>query len=168
MKKQANAINSVCTILISFRFAPLCRMFFHNFSYYQTDKLGRYSHPATKVFQALRIFVNNELNELNSAIEVAQKYLRVGGLCIAITFHSLEDRIVKRHFNDIDMDEEMNLSIRQKIQRHTTDYTASELQTIITKKWEPLSRKVLVPSEEEVAINPRSRSAKLRVAVKAK
>jgi len=112
--------------------------------------------------------VNNELNELNSAVEVTHEYLRVGGLFVAITFHSLEDRIVKRHFNDIDLDEDMNLSIRQKIRRHTTDYTVDELKTIITKKWEPVSKKVIQPSAEEVANNPRSRSAKLRVAVKCK
>lgn len=138
------------------------------FRYYRCDKLGRYSHPATRVFQALRIFVNNELNELNCAMEIANQFLSVDGLCVAITFHSLEDRIVKRHFHDIDLDEEMNLSLRQKMQQHRSVYSAEELNTIIRKKWEPLNKKVVIPTQEEMSENPRSRSAKLRAARKVK
>lgn len=135
---------------------------------YGLDKLGRYSHPATKVFQALRIFVNNEMNELNSGIDVAHEYLRVGGVCVAISFHSLEDRIVKRHFHGIDLDEKANLSIiqRQRLMCRTSTYTQDELDTILVRKWNSLSKKVAIASEKEIESNPRSRSAKLRAAVK--
>lgn len=135
---------------------------------YGLDRLGRYSHPATKVFQALRIFVNNELNELNIGLEIACEYLRPGGTCVVISFHSLEDRIVKRHFHSIDLDERNSLSIVQRHRlldrRHT--YSKEELDNIVVRKWEPVSKKVTFASEQEVEENPRSRSAKLRAAVK--
>ncbi|KAH3887861.1 12S rRNA N4-methylcytidine methyltransferase-like [Dreissena polymorpha] len=130
------------------------------------DKLGRYSHPATKLFQALRIFVNNELNELNAALEIAHTFLKPGGLCIAITFHSLEDRIVKRHFHDIDLDEEKNLSLKQKLRNVQVVDTVEELQYLTEKRWKPVNKKVLTTDENEVEDNPRSRSAKLRAAIK--
>lgn len=101
-------------------------------------------------------------------MEIANQFLSVNGLCVAITFHSLEDRIVKRHFHDIDLDEEMNLSLRQKMQQHRSVYSADELNTIICKKWEPLNKKVVIPTQEEMSENPRSRSAKLRAARKVK
>ncbi|KAL4227675.1 hypothetical protein ACF0H5_013111 [Mactra antiquata] len=58
---------------------------------YGLDSQGRYSHPATKIFQAICIFVNNELNELYSALEIAYlyQYVKPGGICVAISFHSL-------------------------------------------------------------------------------
>ncbi|KAH6925042.1 hypothetical protein HPB50_027400 [Hyalomma asiaticum] len=62
------------------------------------DSLGRPSHPATKTFMALRILVNNELNELNWAMGLLQRWLRPMGRLAVLSFHSLEDRIVKRHF----------------------------------------------------------------------
>ncbi len=95
-------------------------------------------HPATKTFQALRIFVNDELNNLTKGIEGAVSILRGGGRICVISFHSLEDRIVKNLFKK----------------------KASEgVLKIITKK-------PITPSETELAENPRSRSAKLRVAEK--
>lgn len=92
-------------------------------------------HPATKVFQALRIAVNNELGELERALPQCIELLEVGGRIAIITFHSLEDRIVKQFFK-----------------------TTLGLE-IVTKR-------PIVPSNEEVKENPRSRSAKLRVAIK--
>lgn len=95
-------------------------------------------HPATKVFQALRIAVNDELNNLKEILPKALEILQPGGVLAVISFHSLEDRIVKNFMKD----EEQKCSI-----------------TIITQK--PIS-----PSEEEIQKNSRSRSAKLRVAEK--
>ncbi len=92
-------------------------------------------HPATRTFQALRIAVNEELTTLEEGLEKGFKVLAPGGRFAVITFHSLEDRIVKNFFRD-----------RVK---------AGEAK-VITKK-------PIVPSEEEVETNPRSRSAKLRV-----
>lgn len=60
--------------------------------------LGRPTHLATKTFMALRIFVNDELNELNHALTVGRRLLRPGGRLAVLSFHSLEDRLVKRHF----------------------------------------------------------------------
>lgn len=102
-------------------------------------------HPATRTFQALRIAVNNELTYLEVALSQAVELLRPGGRLAVISFHSLEDRIVKLFF------------------RAESGYGGSEAEDrpvrlgIITKK--PIQA-----DEEEVAINPRSRSAKLRVA----
>ncbi|MDD8025279.1 MAG: 16S rRNA (cytosine(1402)-N(4))-methyltransferase RsmH [Acidobacteriota bacterium] len=97
-------------------------------------------HPASKVFQALRIEVNNELAGLDVFLESTLRLLPPGGHLAAISFHSLEDRIVKRTFLKL-ADEEI----------------APPLIDILT-------RKPIVPSEAEVARNPRSRSAKLRAA----
>jgi 16S rRNA (cytosine1402-N4)-methyltransferase len=89
--------------------------------------------PATRTFQALRIAVNSELNEIKALLTLARTRLKPGGLLAVISFHSLEDRIVKREFQD----------------RMT---------------WAPLTKKPIIATEEEQAQNPRSRSAKLRVA----
>lgn len=94
-------------------------------------------HPATKVFQALRIAVNNELEVLKQALPQAVEALAPGGRLLVISFHSLEDRIVKQYFRSID----------------------NKLVKIITKK-------PLAPSRVEVKNNPRARSAKMRVVEK--
>lgn len=91
-------------------------------------------HPATKIFQALRIAVNDELNNLQKGLPQAVGILSPGGRVVVISFHSLEDRIVKNIFN--------NLETKRKVK-------------ILTPK-------PITPSTEEVASNPRSRSAKLR------
>lgn len=95
-------------------------------------------HPATRVFQALRIAVNNELENLHKALTVGCERLAPGGRFVVISFHSLEDRIVKRFFR-----EKLKLGQAQQI-------------------WGPLR-----PSPEECAQNPRARSAKLRALQKA-
>lgn len=92
-------------------------------------------HPATRVFQALRIAVNDELNALREALPQALEVLESGGLVLVISFHSLEDRIVKDTFKSWEQAEEGKI----------------------------ISEKPIVPSEEEVTSNPRSRSAKLRI-----
>jgi 16S rRNA (cytosine1402-N4)-methyltransferase len=92
-------------------------------------------HPATLIFQALRIAVNDELGELERGLKAAAKKLRPGGRLAVITFHSLEDRMVKHGLR------------------------ADKTVKVLTKK-------PIVPSEAEIRANPRSRSAKLRVAEK--
>ena len=121
---------------------------------------------ATKVFQALRIFVNNELNELNNGLELAHHLLRPGGVCVVIAFHSLEDRIVKRHFHGIDMDQKANMSVTDQHRSSLKSFGKEEITEILKKRWEPISKKVVLPSEEEEQQNPRARSAKLRAARK--
>ena len=93
-------------------------------------------HPATRTFQALRIHVNNELDEIKSLMEAAPKLLKPSGRLVVISFHSLEDRIAKDHLRD---------GAHSGI-------------------WEVLTKKPVTASEEEIERNPRSRSAKLRAA----
>lgn len=132
----------------------------------RVDKLQRPSHAATKTFQALRIFVNNELNELSYGCELAHQYLKDNGRLVALTFHSLEDRIIKRHLHGIDLDEPLSTSMSQKYRNANSWHSKEEVLEVLEKRWTPLSRKVILPTEEEVAQNPRSRSAKLRAAAK--
>lgn len=111
-------------------------------------------HPATKTFQALRIFINDELNELKIALEKSENLLANNGLLIIVSFQSLEDRIVKDFFNH-------KSGKRWRSSRHLPDLADLGPTTlkIITKK--PLR-----PNDLEIKDNPRSRSAKLRVAQK--
>ncbi len=111
-------------------------------------------HPATKTFQALRIYVNDELNELKTSLKKTINILNPNGLILVVSFQSLEDRVVKDFFNH-------NSGKRWRSSRHypeLPDNMATQLK-IITKK-------PLVPKDSEILINPRSRSAKLRVAKK--
>ena len=110
-------------------------------------------HPATQVFQALRIAVNQELVELEEGLPAAIDLLRPDGRVAVISFHSLEDRFVKNFFRDLTRD--CICPPRQPI--CTCD--AQAVLRVIT-------RKVVMPDEEEVERNPRSRSARLRVAQK--
>ena len=111
-------------------------------------------HPATKTFQALRIFINDELNELKVALEKSENLLAKDGLLIIVSFQSLEDRIVKDFFNH-------KSGKRWRSSRHLPDLADFGPTTlkIITKN--PLR-----PCDFEIHNNPRSRSAKLRVAQK--
>jgi len=130
------------------------------------DKLGRPAHCATRTFQALRIFVNNELNELHSGLEAAHSLLRPGGVCVALSFHSLEDRIVKRHFHGIDIDAKANMSVTDRLRDPSVTHSADFIEQLMKPRWQPVSRMIVTPSEREVAANPRARSAKLRAAWK--
>ena len=114
---------------------------------------GRVSriHPATQVFQALRIAVNNELAELERGLEAAVKLLEVGGRLVVISFHSLEDRIVKHYMRE--MSQECKCPPGQPV---CTCGSQPVLRLV--------RRKVVRPTASEIASNPRSRSAKLRVA----
>jgi 16S rRNA (cytosine1402-N4)-methyltransferase len=107
-------------------------------------------HPATRTFQALRIFVNEELAELASALEAAERILRPSGRLVVVAFHSLEDRIVKSFLAD------RGRTAGVSRHRPTVDGAAPTFR-ILTKR-------PLVADDREVASNPRARSAKLRAA----
>lgn len=136
--------------------------------YARKDLLQRSTHVATKTFQALRIFVNNELNELCTGLRTAQKFLRPGGRLVAISFHSLEDRIIKRFLLGISMVERFNQSVRQKmVQASGSDPENKEgIAVKAPLMWELINKKVLTPKDQDVHDNPRARSAKLRAAIK--
>jgi 16S rRNA (cytosine1402-N4)-methyltransferase len=109
-------------------------------------------HPATRVFQALRIFVNDELGELAQALFAAERALKPGGRLVVVTFHSLEDRIVKQFFAD--------RSGKVSGSRHLPMVEAKPAT------FEALGKSVVHASEEEAEINPRARSAKLRAGLR--
>ena len=108
------------------------------------------THPATKCFQALRIAVNDELGQLAKGLEAAERALRIGGLIAVVTFHSLEDRIVKRFFRA--------RSGAFGANRHRPQ------EPCASPSFNLISRRPLTPGESEIVANPRSRSAKLRMA----
>uniref|UniRef100_A0A336KBB5 CSON004485 protein n=1 Tax=Culicoides sonorensis TaxID=179676 RepID=A0A336KBB5_CULSO len=130
---------------------------------YKLDKIQRQSHPATKIFQALRIFVNDELNEINYGMIVAQKYLKIGGRMITLTFHSLEDTIVKRHIAGNIVNDVAN-TLPLKYCSYQITHDRAVLDPLMQSKWEQLNKHVIVPKFEEIEDNPRCRSAKLRAA----
>jgi 16S rRNA (cytosine1402-N4)-methyltransferase len=100
------------------------------------NQAERRIHPATRTFQAIRIFVNQELNDLRALLEAAPRVLKPGGRLVIISFHSLEDRIVKD-------------ALREGVKQGY---------------YKLLTKKPVVAGEEEIDRNPRSRSAKLRAA----
>ena len=106
-------------------------------------------HPATRTFQAIRIKVNNELGDLERFLEDASARLRVGGRLVVISFHSLEDRIVKRFMRD-------------KAKGVTPPPGIPILEKDIVRNYKLLG-KAFKPSDEEVERNVRSRSAVMRV-----
>ena len=113
-------------------------------------------NPCTKTFQALRIFVNKELSELIKGIINATKKLKPGGKLIIISFHSIEDRIVKYFFSNF-----------SKNKSRPSRYLP-ESKTIENALFEPYKNKILRPSNKEINQNNRSRSAKLRFAIRSK
>jgi 16S rRNA (cytosine1402-N4)-methyltransferase len=115
-----------------------------------SPRRGERVHPATRTFQALRIAVNDELAAVEKTLPQAVASLKPGGRCAVITFHSLEDRIVKDFFRDQSKD--LVNPPYEKIHEH-------ERKAVVKL----VNRKPIVPSEEELIENPRARSAKLRV-----
>ena len=107
-------------------------------------------HPATRTFQGLRIFVNGELDELHLALSAAEQVLKPGGRVVVVSFHSLEDRIVKNFFNE-----------RAKSaggSRHQPETAKAQPSFAV------LTKRPVVAGDDEVSANPRARSAKLRAA----
>lgn len=127
--------------------------------YARKDRLNRPTHVATKTFQALRVFVNDELNELIAGLHAAQAALRPGGRLCVITFHSLEDRLVKHFLQGDDLSNVDHFSSRN----HTT---RKEKKDGGSDYWLPLRRKVITPEKDDVKENPRGRSAKLRAVLR--
>ena len=113
-------------------------------------ELLKKGHPAKQIFQALRIEVNDELGALKDALKDALSMLKVGGRIVVITFHSLEDRIVKNAFAEV-----------SKIEgsRHNV-FARPSLED--EPKYRLVNNKVIIPSDIEMENNPRSKSAKLR------
>jgi 16S rRNA (cytosine1402-N4)-methyltransferase len=117
------------------------------------QRFGPGRHPATQVFQALRIAVNDELGEIERGLRAATDLLRPGGRLVVISFHSLEDRLVK-----------------QFIRRESRDCICPPEQPVCTcgarPRLKPVTRKAVKATVEEIEANPRSRSARLRVATR--
>ncbi len=108
------------------------------------------SHPATRSFQALRIAVNGEYEELMGGLLAAERALKPGGLLAVVTFHSVEDRMVKRFFQH-----------RANKTGNANRYAPALEET--PNQFELVTRKAVGPDDDEVAMNPRARSARLRV-----
>ena len=111
--------------------------------------------PATRTFQALRIAVNDELGELERGLAAAETVLSPGGRLAVVTFHSLEDRIVKDYFKS-------QSGGQAQPSRHVPSAAADTQSPVFT----PLSRKPISAGPDEIARNPRSRSARLRAAIR--
>ena len=113
-------------------------------------KKRKEKHPARQIFQAIRIEVNHELDVLEPALEQALSLLKVGGRVAVITFHSLEDRIVKQYFK-----EKCKIDDKVKGLPNIPEEYLPDFQLVVNK--------AILPSKEELEHNNRSRSAKLRV-----
>ncbi|MEZ5753981.1 MAG: 16S rRNA (cytosine(1402)-N(4))-methyltransferase RsmH [Paracoccaceae bacterium] len=109
------------------------------------------SHPATRSFQAIRIAVNTEFDELAEGLQAAERALKPGGRLAVVTFHSLEDRIVKRFFQ-----------IASGAEANANRYAPARADQ--AARFDMITKKAVGPDEAELAANPRARSAKLRVA----
>ncbi|MBV9290206.1 MAG: 16S rRNA (cytosine(1402)-N(4))-methyltransferase RsmH [Hyphomicrobiales bacterium] len=115
---------------------------------------GEATHPATRTFQALRIAVNDELDELLRGLQAAERLLKPGGRLAAVTFHSLEDRIVKQFLAS-------RSSRREPDSRRLPGEPAARRSTFAVPHRQPI-----VASQAEIFANPRSRSAKLRFGIR--
>lgn len=113
-------------------------------------KEKRLTHPAKKVFQALRIEVNNELNEFEKALKDSLELLNIGGRVVVITFHSLEDRICKNIFKQAS---EVNEVVKGM----------PNIPLNLLPNFKLITKKPIIPRDEEIRRNSRSKSAKMRV-----
>ncbi len=144
--KKIIAARAVKPITSCQELAQIVRSLYYGYS--KTD-------PSTRTFQALRIFVNQELEELKAALASSLTLLKKGGRLVVVSFHSLEDSIVKNFLK-----EESGLS--QTFSR----YQPISEQQNSSKNFHVLTKSAISPTAEEIAANPRARSAKMRVAVR--
>lgn len=122
---------------------------------YKRKKKGKVTHPATKTFQALRIHVNDELGELKRVLDASLSLLKTGGRLVVVSFHSLEDRIVKNFMTKY-------AGLEPSGSRHLPQaMTEGPAPTLKIKK-----KSAIKPGDEEINRNPRSRSSRLRVAIR--
>jgi 16S rRNA (cytosine1402-N4)-methyltransferase len=112
-------------------------------------------HAATRTFQALRIYVNDELGELARGLSAAERVLAPGSRLVVVSFHSLEDRLVKRFFKD-----------RADAEEHGSRHLPPQTGTRPAPSFRFLNHRPVSPTDKEIAANPRARSAKLRAAVR--
>ena len=117
-------------------------------------KPGDPKHPATRTFQALRIAVNRELDELEAALAGAERILKPGGRLVVVTFHSLEDRIVKDFFN----------ARSGRASGGGSRHLPQEKKS--AARFQIVNQRGVTPEEDEVSLNPRARSARLRWGVR--
>jgi 16S rRNA (cytosine1402-N4)-methyltransferase len=117
-----------------------------------SPRAGKKAHPATKIFQALRIAVNDEIGSLKHGLEAAVEILKPGGRLAVITFHSLEDRVVKEFGREW-----------ARAYTFSGEVDVPELRQPRTPELKWVTRKAIAPGEIELKENPRSRSAQLRV-----
>ena len=122
----------------------------------KSRNISKRINPSTKTFQALRIFVNKEISELIIGVINATKLLKPGGKILIVSFHSIEDKIVKYFFSNFSKD-------KSRPSRYLPDDNANDLAL-----FEKYSNKVIKPSEIEIKRNNPSRSAKLRFAIRSK
>lgn len=117
--------------------------------------LRKHAHPAKKIFQALRIRVNNELGALEESLAKSLNMLNKDGRIVVISFHSLEDRIVKNMF-------------KEKIEEHKLNINAPVLASVEESDYKLITRSVITPTKEELQRNNRAHSAKMRIIEKIK
>lgn len=115
---------------------------------------GARTHPATKTFQALRMLVNDELGELARGLSAAERALRPGGRLVVVSFHSLEDRMVKNFITE-------RADARGRGSRYAPDLPPERAPSFALER-----RRSTAPTDEETAANPRARSASLRFAAR--
>ncbi len=117
---------------------------------------GKKTHPATLTFQAIRMFVNDELGELARGLAAAERILRAGGRLVVVTFHSLEDRLVKQFMR-------LRSGMVSGGSRYMPERAKGPEPTFDLRQ-----RKAIEPSDAEIQANPRARSSRLRVAIRTK
>jgi 16S rRNA (cytosine1402-N4)-methyltransferase len=115
---------------------------------------GQKLDPATKTFQAIRIYVNNELEELERALTAAEEILLPEGRLVVVSFHGLEDKIVKNFLRE-------RAGMKEGVSRYRPQVQAGKAPTFVLQ-----DKKSLQPSASELQTNPRSRSARLRWAIR--
>ena len=128
--------------------SDLSNLYFHN----NRSK----KHPATNIFRAVRMFINDEIEELISALKSSISLLKKGGRLVVISFHSIEDRIVKNFLNECQGKSKLFIS------------KFLPPSNVSKNSFEIITKKPILPCDDEIKINRKARSAKLRVAKRTK